>query len=62
MEKKLNACEYCKYKAHLVGVGQGIRCFNPKNANRIFVGEVKQIRPVIPGLDKSCEFWEKKIN
>ena len=59
MKKNLNTCEYCKYKAHLVGVGQGIRCSNPKNKNRIFVGETKRSLPIIPGLDKSCEFWIK---
>ena len=59
-------CYNCSYMQWLVGIGQGIRCSDPKNEYRFFRearwGQPDLINdrtrpklPVIPGIDESCE-------
>ena len=59
MTKEYKTCSTCKYKASLIGLGQGVRCWNPKNTNRVFVGKMNLELPLIPGLNKCCEHWKK---
>ena len=47
MTKEYKTCSTCKYKASLIGLGQGVRCWNPKNTNRVFVGKMNLERPLI---------------
>lgn len=44
-------CYNCKHIAWLIGVGQGLRCSNPKK------GKVPE---VIPSRTHTCEFFDRK--
>lgn len=43
----------------MVGIGQGVRCFNEKNQWRVLrEGTRKLKRPLIPALRHKCELFE----
>tara|TARA_Y100001951_G_C11197403_1_gene215102 strand:+ start:128 stop:280 length:153 start_codon:yes stop_codon:yes gene_type:complete len=48
----------------MVGIGQGVRCWNEENHFRQFrpEGEGRPKLPVIPGVAEKCEFFNSKWN
>lgn len=44
-------CYNCKHLAWMIGIGQGLRCSNPKKEKKL---------EVIPSSKHTCEFFEFK--
>ena len=70
--KDYECCWNCPYMQWMVGIGQGVRCSNKENEYRIFrpsgggvlqqpTSEKHRLKlPVIPGVARKCEHFEKK--
>ena len=58
--KDYECCYNCKYMSWMVGIGQGVKCWNEKNEYRIFVGNKNRRlkMPSIPGVAQMCEHFE----
>ena len=49
-------CKGCKYKLHLIGIGQGVRCSHPDNQK--YKIDKKDKRPVIISfVPENCTFF-----
>jgi len=52
VDKEENVCYNCKHIAWLIGIGQGLKCSNPKKENKL---------ESIPSKFHTCDLFENKV-